>query len=120
MEPIITEAHLPRKLSGPTSFKILSNILTDPLPEIGERIAKGVSFSGIPKKFVTGDNIEQRMSSPPDALSRLIANIRAISDGVILRIILKPFFAPFKNSENKSTPFRIPWAIIRNITQGIR
>lgn len=81
---------------------------TEPLPEIGESTVKGVVSFGIPKKFVTGESKEQIVSKAPEALSIFMARNKATRVGVMFRTILNPSLAPLMNSENISTPLKIP------------
>ena len=107
------------KLSGLWSFSILSNIPKDPLPEMGDRIVSGVTSLGIPKKELTGDSREHKVSNPPDAFISSMEKINAISDGSIFSTILNPSFAPSVNSLNTLTPLNMPCRIIITIIAGI-
>ena len=119
MEPIITEAHLPIKLSGPWSFNKLSNIPKEPLPEIGDNTVSGVVSLGIPKNEVTGDRMEHKVSKPPEAFKSSIEKINPIRDGNMFKTRVKPSFAPAVNSLKTLTPLKTPWKIIIIIIEGI-
>jgi hypothetical protein len=98
---------------------MLSNIPSDPLPEIGDKIVRGATSLGIPKNEVTGDKSEHKVSNAPDALISSMEKINATSDGSTFRSIFNPSFAPVVNSLKTLTPLKIPCSIIITTITGI-
>lgn len=118
-EPIITDAHLPIKLSAPYVFNMSLTVASAALPDIGRIIAIGTSWAGNPSFESSGDSASHTMSKKPDALNMETATISPTNDGNILIDVLKPFFAPFKKWSNTGAFFNNPFVIIITIIVGI-
>ncbi len=119
VDPIITLATRPAKLSGDTSFKIDSNTASAPLPETGRIIANGMHSSGNPRNPVTGDIASEITSSAPEALNIPIAVISAIRAGSTSKAAFKFSAAPSVNSLKMSTRLISPIIIIKAMKNGI-
>ena len=91
VEPIITEATLPGKLSGPKDLKIESTRAKEPLPEIGRNSMRGIVSFGTAIKFPMGASKEVIMSSAPEAFNMETATINPISEGAIEKVEKKPY-----------------------------
>ena len=119
VEPIITEATLPGKLSGPKDLKIESTRAKEPLPEIGRNSMRGIVSFGTAIKFPMGASKEVIMSSAPEAFNMETATINPISEGAIEKVEKKPSFAPEMNVSNKGIFLKMPNIIINPTAQGI-
>ena len=104
----MTEAHLPMYESGLCCLSIPSNIPTEPLPDMGERIICGINSLGIERRLAKGDINEHNTLSAPDDLSIFMARMRAMRAGAIPRAVPKPLRAPSRNRENTSRPLNAP------------
>ena len=94
VDPIKTDAIFPVKLSGPQLDKILSRIAREPLPEIGLKIIKGITWLGTFKVLKNKLANEEKTSKNPEALSIVTAVINPTSEGTIENVEYKPSFAP--------------------------
>lgn len=118
VEPIITEATLPGKLSGPQDLKIESTSAKEPLPEMGRSNIRGILSFGTAIKLPIGANKEVIMSSAPEAFNIETATIRPTNEGAIKKVEKNPSFAPEINVSNNGTFFKKPNIMIKPTVHG--
>lgn len=115
----MTDAIFPIWLSVPKFPKMLSKSAIEPLPEIGLRIARGITWEGIPIRWAIGWVKYEKISKAPEAFIILTAVIKPIKDGAMENVELIPSDAPLKKVSKTGTFLKNPIKITTLSTMGI-
>ena len=104
VEPDITDATLPVKLSGPYSFRMSESTASAPLPDIGRRSARGSAPLGNPVFLQSPPRAKPISSIAPLARSIDTAAKSPTSGTAMFILVLSPCSAPLINKSYAFLP----------------